>query len=98
LKQLEENFINIEFTNLYYYETERELHIDIWNWKLLIFSIAWDISVNTQIEKLAIFNKDYFKIDKTNFVYIDLRIKNKVFYCSTEEKTQCEKNLKGLYN
>jgi hypothetical protein len=47
---------------------------------------------------LAIFNKDYFKINNWTFVYIDLRISNKIFFCPTEIKNQCETNLTGVYN
>jgi len=31
IKKLEENIINIKIVNLYYYENERELHIEIEN-------------------------------------------------------------------
>jgi hypothetical protein len=97
IKRFEQNFINIWITNLYYYEIERELHLELDNWALIIFSVDDDISTDLQIEKLAIFNKDYFKINNWTFVYIDLRISNKIFFCPTEIKAQCETNLKGIY-
>jgi hypothetical protein len=37
-------------------------------------------------------------IDKTPIIYIDLRIKNKVFYCTTENEYQCISNLKSIYS
>jgi hypothetical protein len=98
IKKFEQNFINVWIANLYYYEIEREFHIELDNWGLLIFSVDDDISSDLQIEKLAIFNKDYFEINNWIFVYIDLRISNKIFFCSTEIKNQCETNLKGIYN
>jgi hypothetical protein len=30
-------------------------------------------------------------------VYIDLRISNKIFFCPTEIRNQCETNLKSIY-
>jgi hypothetical protein len=98
IEKFEQNFISVQTTNLYYYEIERELHIELDDWALIIFSIDDDISTDLQIEKLAIFNKDYFEINNWTFVYIDLRISNKIFFCSVEIKNQCETNLKGIYS
>jgi hypothetical protein len=63
IKKFEQNFINIPIENLYYYEVERELHMEINGGKLLILSLDNNISIDAQIEKLAIFNKEYFKIE-----------------------------------
>lgn len=98
IKRFEENFINVSIADLYYYESERELHINLEDGSFILFSIDYPEEIEHQIEKLAIFNKDYFSIDKSIFVYIDLRIKNKVFYCPIEIKNQCESNLKGIYS
>lgn len=97
IKKFEQNFLNVEIVSLNYYEVERELHIGLENGKLIIFSLDDDISINDQIEKLAIFNKDYFWIENNIYVYIDLRIRNKVFYCHNDEATQCQRNLDSLY-
>jgi len=97
IKKLEENIINIKIVNLYYYENERELHIEIENWNNLIFSIDDDIDTMEQIEKLVIFNKDYSSIIDNKIIYIDLRIKKKIFYCEALLSKQCNKNIKSIY-
>ncbi len=93
---LEDNFINIKIDNLTYFVIERELHIETNNKITLMFDLNWDFK--KQIEKLAIFNKDYLNISKNPIVYIDLRIKNKVFYCTTENEYQCIINIKKIYS
>lgn len=97
IKKFEQNFLDTQIESLYYYETWREFHLKLGNQTLLIFSIDDSDSEDEQIEKLAIFNKDYFGINSWNFVYIDLRIWNKIFYCNIDNKEQCEKNLKWIY-
>jgi len=98
IKKLEENIINTKIKSLTYYEIERELHIETENNLLLIFSIDSSIDVNEQIKKLVIFNKDHLSLDKNTIVYIDLRVKNKIFYCPTESEYVCKKNIKSIYN
>lgn len=98
IKKLEENLINVKIKNLYYYDVERELHIEIENGNILIFSIDDDIEILEQIEKLVIFNKDYSSITDNKIIYIDLRIKNKIFYCPIESNYQCNENIKSIYN
>lgn len=98
ISKLEENIINIKIKNLYYYDVERELHIEIENGNILIFSIDDDIEPLEQIEKLVIFNKDYSSITDNKIIYIDLRIKNKIFYCPIESEYQCNENIKSIYN
>ncbi|MDR1987687.1 MAG: hypothetical protein LBQ24_02795 [Candidatus Peribacteria bacterium] len=63
IKKFEQNFINVPIENLYYYDMERELHIEISNSRLLIFSLDDNTNIDSQIERLAIFNKEYFKIE-----------------------------------
>jgi hypothetical protein len=62
VKRFEQNFINVPIEALHYYEVERELHLEISGNRLLIFSLDTNTSIESQIEKLAIFNKDYFTI------------------------------------
>jgi len=93
---LEENLISIKIDTLTYFIIERELHIETTNKVTLIFDLNWDYK--KQIEKLSIFNKDYLNIAKIPIVYIDLRIKNKVFYCTTENEYQCIVNIKKIYS
>ena len=93
---LEENIIDIKIKELTYYVTERELHIETEKNTTIIFDLNWEY--NEQIEKIAIFNKDYININKTAIIYIDLRIKNKVFYCTSENEYQCISNIKSIYS
>lgn len=95
-KKVKENIINIEILNIKYYVTERELHIKIKNDTTLIFDLNWDYK--EQIEKIVIFNKENTKISNSDIIYIDLRIKNKIFLCKTKEEFICRKNLKNVYS
>lgn len=98
IKKLEENIINIKIKNIIYYEIEREIHIKLENNTILIFSIDNSIEVNEQIKKLVIFNQDHISIEKNNFVYLDLRIKNKIFFCPIDNEYVCKQNIKSIYN
>lgn len=93
---LKENIINIEISDIKYYVVERELHIKIENDTTLIFDLNGDY--REQIEKIVIFNKENTKIANSNIIYIDLRIKNKIFLCTTEEEYSCRTNLKKVYS
>ncbi|MFK7779707.1 MAG: hypothetical protein QM490_01040 [Candidatus Gracilibacteria bacterium] len=96
IKSLEENIINLEIDEITYFVIERELHIETGKKITLIFDLNGNHK--EQIEKLVIFNKDYLNIDKNPIVYIDLRIKNKVFYCTNENEYQCIQNIKKIYS
>ncbi len=96
-KLLKENILSTDITLLIFYNTERELHIEINNLTRIILSLDNDISIDEQIKKLAIFNKDYKNINKKDLIYIDLRIKNKIFFCEKEKQFQCYKNLREIY-
>lgn len=98
INKLEENIINLKIKELNYYEKEREIHIKIENDNILIFSIDDDIEYMSQIEKLVIFNKENLSIIENKFIYIDLRVKNKIFYCPVESNYQCNQNIKSIYN
>lgn len=78
-----------------YYKKERELHILTDKWILLIFDLTKDSKV--QVEKLNIFYKEYFKKIKFWIIYVDLRVNERVIYCSTETEFQCNKNLENIY-
>ena len=94
-KKIFDNLLNINIKKIHYYPVEREAHFVISNDTLIIFDLNWDIL--NQVEKLIVLNKEYFNLAKNWLVYIDLRIKNKVFYCSSENQTQCNKNLEKIY-
>ena len=90
-----DNLLNINISQIHYYPIEREAHFIISNDTLIIFDLNWDILY--QIEKLLILNKEYQNLAKPWLVYIDLRVKNKIFYCSSENYTQCNENLEKIY-
>jgi len=95
IKSLEENLLNVKFNKFTYYLLERELHIETDKKTILIFDINWEFK--EQIQKIAIFNKSYLNISKNAIVYIDLRIKNKVFFCTYENEFECISNIKKIY-
>ncbi|NUJ98039.1 FtsQ-type POTRA domain-containing protein [Candidatus Gracilibacteria bacterium] len=90
------NLIIIGIESIYYFPTEREVHIDLKTGTKLIFDLMGDI--DEQIKKLLIFHKEQFNLKEMVFSYIDLRIKNKIFFCSQEEKNNCILNLKNIYS
>ncbi len=94
-KRLKDNLITIKIKNVYLYLIEKNLVIELNNWNKLIFSLVWNIK--SQVENLMILNKEHFNINKRKLVYIDLRIKNKIFFCGLEEEYQCRKNFKRIY-
>ncbi len=96
-EKLKKNIIWMKISSLNFYNIEREFHIKINNSTTLIFSLDDDISVDEQIKKIAIFNKDHKKVNNKDLVYIDLRIKDKIFLCERDEEIQCRKNLEFLY-
>ena len=75
--------MDIEIASILYYEKEREVHITIDHNTILVFDLHAD--VKPQIEKIAIFNKEHWDLSDEGIIYIDLRIKNKVFYCKRED-------------
>lgn len=97
IRKLKENLIDIKISKLSYYEVEREIHIETEKWLILIFSLDKYDDINTQIKKLVIFNKEHKNINDSQIIYIDLRIKNKIFFCDIEEEYNCRINLKSIY-
>ena len=93
--ELENNLLSIEIKKTEYYEIEREVHFYINNDTILIFDLNWDIK--KQIESIVIFNKENFNLNQDWIIYIDLRIKDKIFYCTKEDEYNCKKNLESIY-
>ncbi len=95
ITQLEKNIINLEIVGLNYLPIEREIHITTSSDTILIFDI-WEESVE-QVERIAIFHAEHIPITQSGIVYIDVRIKNKVFFCSNDTRQACEDNLRNIY-
>jgi len=95
IELLKEKNSFIEIKSLVFYKKEAELHIINQNWTIIIFDLNKDILV--QIEKLNIFYKQYVNKIKYWIIYLDLRINEKIIYCSKENEFQCKQNLKSIY-
>ncbi len=91
---IQNDFSSLEFLWAKYFKKERELHISTNN-GLILFHLNQDPSV--QIQKLNVFYKEYAQKIKHPFVYIDLRINERIMYCTTETEFQCKQNLTFLY-
>lgn len=94
-EEIKTNIIRIQIKDIIYYPIERELILAIEGGAKLIFDLGKPVT--PQIKRLAIFDTENIKIDIPGMVYIDLRIKDKVFYCTTETEYQCVINLKTIY-
>ena len=93
LLKTKNSFFSIK--ELTYYKKEAELHIKTSDDIIIIFDLTKEI--NVQIEKLNIFYKKYQNVIKSWIIYIDLRINEKLIYCSTETQNSCINNLKLIY-
>ena len=94
-KWIKDNLLNISFWDMYYFPKEREVHITVWKETKLIFDLNGDIQ--EQIKRFMIFNKENLALKNPSILYIDLRIKNKVFFCTTETEFDCRKTLNYYY-
>lgn len=97
-EKLEKNLLTISIKNIEYYPIEREAHFNLKNNIKLIFDINQNkIWIDREIKKLLIFNKENYNLTKGWIIYIDLRIKWKIFYCEEKNKYYCKLNLKRIY-
>ena len=94
---LKDNIVDLIIKDIIYYETQRELHITTENDVIIIFTLDWNINIEEQIKSLVIFNQEREQISKSSIVYIDLRIKNKIFFCPSENYNSCQRNIKSIY-
>ena len=93
--EIKTNMIRINVTNMTYYPIEREVIVSIDGGTQLIFDL--ESSITPQVKRLAVFDTENRQIDLPWIIYIDLRIKDKVFFCTTETEYQCVINLKNIY-
>jgi len=87
------NLIDHHIWKIIYYKNERELHIITKNKTIFIFSLEEDIE--KQLKKLIVFHKE--KDKKLKYVYIDLRIEDKLYLCPYKNEFQCLRNYKRIY-
>jgi len=62
---------------------------------IFIFDLAHDVT--SQIEKLAIYEKEKEVLNEKKYIYIDVRIPEKLFLCSLEYEFDCRRNMKQIY-
>ncbi len=96
LTNIESNFDQLQIQSLEYYKKEQELHILDEKWVRFLFHL--EESPLPQIEKLKIFYTEYISKVKFALVYVDLRINERIIYCSKETEFQCNQNLNFLYD
>lgn len=96
ISKIQERNSFVQINEINYYKKEAELHITTKENTIIIFDLNKEI--NIQIEKLNVFYKEYIKKIKLWIVYIDLRVNEKIYYCTKENEFQCNVNLKNIYN
>lgn len=87
------NILDIKIENIYLFKKEKELHIHTNNKTIFIFSLEEDVS--KQLKNLLVYNK--WKKSSLRQIYIDLRVKNKIFVCPYKSEYQCRRNLNRIY-
>jgi len=95
LRQIPKNIPGVVIKNISYFITEQELLISHSSGTIFIFDISshlWE-----QVEKLAIFQKEWEDIAQKKYIYIDVRIPGKLFLCGYEEEYNCRKNMTNIY-
>jgi hypothetical protein len=93
---LKDNIVNLVINNIIYYKTSREVHFIINNKTRIIFNIEWDLE--EKLKQIFVFSKEKINITKPGIIYIDNRVKSKIFYCPETEIKQCIENLNYIYN
>jgi hypothetical protein len=94
-KWVKDNLLSLPLWDMYYFPKERELHIITGKETKLIFDLNGNIE--EQVRRLVIFNKENLEVKRPELLYIDLRIKNKVFFCTLENEFDCRKTLSYYY-
>lgn len=89
---IKRNIITLNIKKVLYYTDEREIHIITSKKTRLIFDLTWDI-----MNQITSYNIMRDKLPKEHFYYIDLRIKNKVFYCTYSTEYNCKQNITNIY-
>lgn len=96
ITQIREKNSFVKINEINYYKKEAELHLTNKDGTVIIFDLTKEVKV--QIEKLNIFYKEYLKKIKLWIIYIDLRVNEKIYYCSSENEFQCKVNLRNIYD
>ncbi|MDQ7023761.1 MAG: FtsQ-type POTRA domain-containing protein [Candidatus Gracilibacteria bacterium] len=94
INSFKDNILEHPIEKILLYKDENELHIVTKNKTIFIFYISENIE--KQIKKLIVYSKE--KEKNLKFIYVDLRIEDKIFVCPYEKEYQCLKNYKRIYN
>jgi hypothetical protein len=62
---------------------------------IFIFNLAQGIE--KQIKKLAVYEKEKGNIYEKKYIYIDVRIPEKLYLCPFEAEYSCRENIKYIY-
>lgn len=95
IKYWKKNILGLDFKQIKYFIKEKELLLMHSSGTILIFDLSHDVT--TQIEKLAIYEKEKGNIFDKKYIYIDVRIPEKLFLCSLEFEYDCRRNMKHIY-
>lgn len=95
LNSLKKNILWFTINKIYFAENEKELILSHTNGNIFIFDIY--NNVERQIEKLTIYHKESENINEKKYVYLDIRIPNKLFICGFETEFDCKSNLTKIY-
>jgi len=94
--KLKDNIVNLIINDIIYYKTSREVHFIINNKTRIIFNIEWNLE--EKLKQIFVFSKEKINITKPGIIYIDNRIKSKIFYCPETEIKRCIENLNYIYS
>lgn len=95
LENIEKNILGFSARTLYYLPIEKELIIENGIGTLFIFDLSENIS--NQIEKIAVYMKESEDITQKKYIYIDVRIPQKLFLCWFENEFLCNTNMQNIY-
>ena len=95
LEDIEKNILSFSKKTLYYLPVERELIIENSVGTLFIFDLSESIS--NQVEKIAVYMKESENINQKKYIYVDIRIPQRLFLCWFENEFQCRTNMKNIY-
>ncbi|MDD4151441.1 MAG: FtsQ-type POTRA domain-containing protein [Candidatus Gracilibacteria bacterium] len=95
ITKINNSIFDLKIENIDFFPIEKEIHINSDLKTKFIYDLAGN--VDEQIAKTSSFFEKYRDLYKSGLNYIDLRIPEKIFYCSNSVKNTCEKNLKRIY-
>lgn len=95
IQEWKKNLLGFDFNSLRYYATEKEVLLMHNSESIFIFNLAQGIE--KQIKKLAVYEKEKGNIYEKKYIYIDVRIPEKLYLCPFEAEYSCRENIKYIY-